>query len=129
MQITKYHRIYNVQHKITSSEKAYSQHAELVIQLIISKYETQDRWTLLESNKIEENFTLIAKENIEVGKAVKFSKRKIINESSTIRVSVKNTNKNGENVLQQETNFNYPKENKMITIYILEDVVRLKVET
>ena len=82
---------------------------------------------------------MIAKENIEVGKAVKFSKlfngdnvdsrnfiriedlprnRKIINESSTIRVSVKNANKNEENELRQETDFNYPKENKMITIYI-----------
>ena len=63
-----------------STGKVCFQHAELVNHLLYSEYENQDRSTLPESSKIEENFTLIVKENIKVGKTIKFSK--IFNEEN-----------------------------------------------
>ena len=150
VKITKDNRIDNVQRKIISIGKVCFQNSELLNQLINSENEIQQRLTLLESNEIKDNFTMIEKENIEEDKTGKINEifnednvdshnimhiedspnnRKFVNETSTVRVSIKNTNKNGEKELRQDTASNYSKKNKMIIIYTLKNVFRSKVET
>ena len=55
--------------------------------------------------------------------------RKFVNETSTVRVSIKDANKNGEKELRQDTASNYSKKKKMIIIYTLKNVFRSKIET
>lgn len=72
--LTKDNRIDNVQLKITSTGKEFLQYLKLANHFICSDYETKDRSPLQESNKTENNFTLSAKENIEVGQTKKINK-------------------------------------------------------